>query len=157
VNLAVNLAVFPGLSVSGVVTPVALKSDPATEMDEIVTGAVPVEDSVTVFVAVWPILTLPNATFVALRLRVDVAAWSGTTSEHHRTKYALLRANGDKLPLKKRETLRLSKNLNKEDNRAPRTSSAALSLLGMAVFLEPPGRHVAPRRPRGRFLQRSVK
>jgi hypothetical protein len=47
VKLAVNLAVCPGFSVIGVVTPDAPKSAPATEMDEIVTGAVPVEESVT--------------------------------------------------------------------------------------------------------------
>jgi hypothetical protein len=45
-KLAVNLTVCPGFSVSGVVTPLAPKSDPATEMDEIVTGALPAEDSV---------------------------------------------------------------------------------------------------------------
>lgn len=68
------MAVCPGLSVRGVLIPVAVKSDPATEMEEIVTGAVPVEDSVTDWAAVWPAFTLPNAIVVALTLRVGVAA-----------------------------------------------------------------------------------
>jgi hypothetical protein len=89
VKLAVSLIVRPGLSLRGVVTPVALKNDPATVMDEIVTALVPVEESVTALVAVWPTLTLPNATFVALTLNVEVAAWSGTTSEHNRKKCRL--------------------------------------------------------------------
>jgi hypothetical protein len=70
------LAVCPGFSVKGVVTPLAPKSDPTTEIDEIVTGTVPVEDSVTACVAVCPTFTLPNVMVVVLTLRVGVAAWS---------------------------------------------------------------------------------
>jgi hypothetical protein len=57
-------------------SPVAPKSDPATEMAEIVTGAVPVEESVTTWVAVWPTLTLPKAMVVVLTLRAGIDAFS---------------------------------------------------------------------------------
>jgi len=75
-KLAVNLTVCPGFSVTGVATPLAPKSDPATEMEEIVTGAVPVEDNVTACVPVWPTFTLPNAMVVVLTLKVGVDALS---------------------------------------------------------------------------------
>jgi len=62
--------------VTGVLTPTAPKSDPATEMEEIVTGDLPVDERVMECVAVWPIFTLPKETVVALTLRVGVAACS---------------------------------------------------------------------------------
>ena len=43
----VNVALWPGFSVKGVVIPDAVKRDPAIEMPEIVTGAVPVEVNTT--------------------------------------------------------------------------------------------------------------
>ena len=61
---------------TGVVTPLAPKSDPATEMEETMTGAVPVEDNNTTCVPVWPTFTLPKAIVVALTLRVGVDALS---------------------------------------------------------------------------------
>ena len=62
------MAVCPGFNVTGVVIPVAPNREPATERDEIVTGAVPEEVRVTDFVASAPTFTLPNATDVALRV-----------------------------------------------------------------------------------------
>lgn len=59
VNVIVNVAFCPGLSVTGAVTPDAVKSDPATEMPEIVTGAVPVEVKTTGCEDVCPTVTLP--------------------------------------------------------------------------------------------------
>jgi hypothetical protein len=64
------------LRVSGVVTPEAVKSEPAMEMPEMVTGAVPVEDNVTGRVAVCPTVTLPKLRLAGLRVKVEVAAFS---------------------------------------------------------------------------------
>jgi hypothetical protein len=56
------IAVFPGFKVTGGVIPTAPNREPATEIDEIVTGAVPEELTVTDLVAVVPTGTLPNDT-----------------------------------------------------------------------------------------------
>lgn len=53
-----------------------MKSDPATEIDEIVTGAFPDDDSVTVLVAVCPTFTPPNETVVLLSARDGVLAFN---------------------------------------------------------------------------------
>lgn len=58
-------AVCPGFNVIGVVIPVAPNKAPATETDEIVTGAVPADVSVTVCVAVLFTATPPNETLLA--------------------------------------------------------------------------------------------
>jgi len=62
--------------VRGVVKPVALKSDPATEIDEIVKGPLPDEVSVTVLVAVCPTFTPPNDTVEVLSVRDGLAAFN---------------------------------------------------------------------------------
>ena len=61
---------------TGVVIPVAPNREPATEIDEIVTGPVPEEVSVTVCVAVLFTSTPPNETLVALSVSAGVAAFS---------------------------------------------------------------------------------
>ena len=63
------MAVCPGFKVTGVVIPVAPNSDPATEIEEIVTAAVPEEVSVTNCVPVLPTETFPNDTDEALTAR----------------------------------------------------------------------------------------
>ena len=76
VNPKFSAAVWPGFSVIGVVTPVAENNDPATEMLEMVTGALPVELSVIACDAFWPTLIFPKFTVVELAARVGVAAFS---------------------------------------------------------------------------------
>lgn len=71
-KLIVSVAVWPGLRVSGVLTPEAVNREPTTEIPEIVTGAVPVDFKVTVFFAVCPAVTSPKETLVELTLRVGV-------------------------------------------------------------------------------------
>lgn len=71
-NCIFSVAVCPGLRVSGVVTPDAVKSEPTIETAEMVTGALPAEDSVTGRVAVDPTLTLPKLRVVVLRTSVGV-------------------------------------------------------------------------------------
>ncbi len=58
----VIIAVCPGFKVTGVVIPIAPNKEPATEIDEIVTGAVPDAVTATGAVAVVPTATLPNDT-----------------------------------------------------------------------------------------------
>src|SRR5258708_36806398 len=60
--------VWPGFKVTGVVIPVTPNREPATEIVEIVTGAVPEEVTVTGFVTMVPTETLANATDEALRV-----------------------------------------------------------------------------------------
>jgi hypothetical protein len=74
VNVIVNVALWPGFSVKGAVTPDAVKSDPAMEMPEIVTGAVPVEVKTTGCEAVCPTVTLPKLMVVVLRPSVGAPA-----------------------------------------------------------------------------------
>jgi hypothetical protein len=69
-----RIAVWPGFSVKGVVTPVAENSDPATEMPEIVTGALPVEDRVTLCETVCPTAMLPKLIVDALTASTGLAA-----------------------------------------------------------------------------------
>lgn len=71
-----RVALWPGLRVVGVVTPVVVNKDPATVRPEIVTGAVPVEESVMVCFAVCPTVTLPKLTLVELTVSFDVAGAS---------------------------------------------------------------------------------
>jgi len=71
-KVAVRVADCPGFRVSGTVIPVAPKSEPATEIPEMVTEAVPVDLRTIVWVAVCPMLTLPKLIVVLLRLRVRV-------------------------------------------------------------------------------------
>lgn len=74
VNCKLSAAVCPGLRVTGVVIPEEVKSEPAIDMPEIVTGAVPTEESVSDWVAVCPAVTLPKLIVVVLALRVGIAA-----------------------------------------------------------------------------------
>ncbi len=67
--MTVMVAVCPGFKVTGAVIPVAPNSEPATEIEEIVTGAVPEEVSVTDCVPVLPTETFPNDTDEALTVR----------------------------------------------------------------------------------------
>jgi hypothetical protein len=66
------IAVCPGFKVMGVPIPVAPNKEPATEIDEIATGAVPEEVKATVAVAVVPTVTLPNDTDGALTLSAGI-------------------------------------------------------------------------------------
>lgn len=71
------VAVCPEFKVTGVVIPVAPKREPATEIDEIVTGAVPEEVRVKDCFPMLPTETLPNESEGALTLsEADVAAFS---------------------------------------------------------------------------------
>jgi hypothetical protein len=78
VNERVSDAVWPGFNVSGVVIPEAEKSEPTTDNPEMVTGAFPLEVSVTVWVATLPTVTVPKFTLVELTVSVGVAgaSWS---------------------------------------------------------------------------------
>lgn len=67
-----SVLVWPGLRVWGAVIPDAVNREPATEMPEIVTGAVPVDVKVTVFVIVCPTVTSPKSTLAELTLRAGV-------------------------------------------------------------------------------------
>ena len=58
----------------GAVNPDAVNSDPATEIPEIVTGAVPVAVTTTGFVPYCPTTTLPKSTLAALMPRVETPA-----------------------------------------------------------------------------------
>ena len=73
-KVAVRVADCPGLRVSGVVIPVAPNSEPATDTEEMVTGAEPEDFRTTAWVAVCPILTLPKLMVVVLRLSEGVPA-----------------------------------------------------------------------------------
>lgn len=75
-KLTVSVAVWPGFSVNGAATPEVEKADPVFEIPEIVTGAVPVEESVSDCDAVCPTLTLPKLTVDKLTLRVGTAAFN---------------------------------------------------------------------------------
>jgi hypothetical protein len=66
-------AVCPGFKVIGVVSPIAPKREPATEIDEIVTGAVPEELMVIGDVALVPTEMLPNVTDGALKVSAGEA------------------------------------------------------------------------------------
>ena len=59
---------------AGAVNPDTVNSEPATEIPEIATGAVPVAVRTTDFVAYCPTVTLPKSMLVALMLRVGTAA-----------------------------------------------------------------------------------
>jgi hypothetical protein len=76
VNCKVSVAVCPGLRVAGTVIPAALKSEPATERLEIVTGAVPVELRGMVWDALCPVWTFPKLTLVVFTPSVGVAAFN---------------------------------------------------------------------------------
>jgi hypothetical protein len=62
------IALCPGFKVTGAVIPTAPNREPATEIDEIVTGAVPEELTATDLVAVVPTGTLPNDTDEVLKV-----------------------------------------------------------------------------------------
>ena len=71
----VNVAAWPGLRVSGNVTPEIEKPVPVSVAALTVTAPVPVDVSVTdCAVAAEFTVTLPNETFVALTLRVGTPA-----------------------------------------------------------------------------------
>lgn len=60
----------------GAMIPLAPKSEPATDTEEMVTGAEPEDFRTTAWVAVCPMLTLPKLMVVALRLSDGVpASW----------------------------------------------------------------------------------
>ena len=75
-NSTSRVAVFPGFSVSGVVTPETLKPAPLAPTALTVTAAVPDDVSVTVCVDGVFRSTLPNATLVVLSVSDGVAAFS---------------------------------------------------------------------------------
>jgi hypothetical protein len=60
--------------VAGAVNPDTVNSEPATEIPEIVTGAVPVAVRTTPFVPYCPTATLPKSTLAALMPRVETPA-----------------------------------------------------------------------------------
>jgi hypothetical protein len=68
----VSVAVCPGFNVRGAVIPEAENKEPATEIAEIDTGAVPDDVRVTVFFTVCPTVTSPKLTLVELTLRAGV-------------------------------------------------------------------------------------
>ena len=76
------MAVCPGFNVSGVAIPIAPKSEPATEMEEMVSGAVPVDVSFTDCVPVVPTATFPNEIDVALRPRAGTPAGGESVIEN---------------------------------------------------------------------------
>jgi hypothetical protein len=76
VNCKLSVAVWLGFSVTGKVTPDMPKTVPLTLPPLIVSGAVPLEVRITGCVAVAFSVTLPNATFVVLRVSACVAALS---------------------------------------------------------------------------------
>lgn len=80
VNTRVMDAVWPGFSVSGVLTPDEENEPEEIERLEIVTGRAPTEDKMTVCVAVCPDATLPKSTDEELAVILGVAApsWIGT-------------------------------------------------------------------------------
>jgi hypothetical protein len=75
-NCRFSVVFCPGVRVTGVVMPEAVNSDPATEIDEIVTAAVPVAVSVTDCLAVCPTVTFPKLTLVELALSVGVPGFN---------------------------------------------------------------------------------
>lgn len=75
-NVSVILSALPGLSVAGRFTAEAEKPLPDTVTAFTVTGAVPVEDSVTVCVVALFTTTAPNAMLLAFTLKVGVAAFN---------------------------------------------------------------------------------
>ena len=68
------------MSVAGAVNPDTVNSEPATEMPEIVTGAVPLAVRTTGFVAYCPTTTLPKSMLVALTLKVGTV-WENAAVE----------------------------------------------------------------------------
>jgi hypothetical protein len=74
VNWIVSVAVCPGLSVAGNTAPVTVNPEPVTAAPLIVTAAVPVEDRVSVCVAVELTAILLNVRSVALTLSVGAGA-----------------------------------------------------------------------------------
>ena len=75
-NVSVKLNVWPGFSVAGKFTAEAEKPLPVTETPLTVTGAVPLEFSVTVCVVELFTTTPPNEMLLALTLRADFAAFN---------------------------------------------------------------------------------
>jgi carbonic anhydrase/acetyltransferase-like protein (isoleucine patch superfamily) len=71
-NCTLSVVDCPGFKVIGAEPPLRLKPVPATESELTVTGPVPVDDSVTVWVAVVLRATLPKFRLVVLRLSVAV-------------------------------------------------------------------------------------
>jgi hypothetical protein len=75
-KLIVSVAVCPGFRVTGKVVPESPKPVPATVAPLIVTGAVPEDVRVTVFVAVVFSASAPNATLVLLKVKPGAVAFS---------------------------------------------------------------------------------
>jgi len=75
-NVSVTLSAWPGFSVAGRLTADAENPPPETATELTVTGAVPVEDSVTVCVVALFTTTAPNAILLAFTLKVGVAAFN---------------------------------------------------------------------------------
>ncbi len=71
-NCTLTVDAWPGLSVTGKLTPETEKPPPLAITELIVTEAVPVDVNVTNFETLLFITTLPNETLVALRLSVGV-------------------------------------------------------------------------------------
>jgi hypothetical protein len=75
-NPIVSVAVWPGFSVTGAVTPDPENPVPVTDTPLIVSAAVPEDVSVTDFVIAVFSGSVPNATLVALRFRAAVVAFN---------------------------------------------------------------------------------
>lgn len=73
-NCIFKVTAWPGARVRGATTPDAVNSDPAMEMPEMVTDAVPVDVRMTGSVADWPTGRLPKARLLVLRLNISDAA-----------------------------------------------------------------------------------
>ena len=74
-NCTLSVADLPGFTVSGKVPEVRVKPAPVTVAPLMVTGPVPVEFTVTVWVAGVLIATLPKATLVTLTLSVGTGTF----------------------------------------------------------------------------------
>jgi len=75
-NCTLSVAVWLGFSVSGKVIPDMLKPAPLRLPLLMISGVAPLDVRVTGSIAVVLMSTLPNATFVALRVSAGTAAFS---------------------------------------------------------------------------------
>ena len=79
-KVSVTLMAWPGFSVAGRLTGEAAKPLPVTATEFTVTGAVPVEVSVSVWVVALLTTTAPNAMLPVFRVRAGVAAFNCSES-----------------------------------------------------------------------------
>jgi len=78
-NCRFSVSACPGFRVTGKLAPESEKPAPVSVAELTVTGAVPVDVKVTDCVATVPSSTLPNATLLALMVKVGTAAFSFRT------------------------------------------------------------------------------